>query len=76
MSKKREKNEESHNEMSEAFNANIEINNAFNNQDGDDGQTEGESLAHHYLNNNTPAIDVTAEGERKSDMEKELENHD
>ncbi|KGX87614.1 hypothetical protein [Pontibacillus marinus] len=76
MSKKRKNNEETHNEMSEAFNANIEINKAFNNQDGDDGQTEGESLAHHYLYNNTPAIDVSAKGKRESDMEKELKNHD
>lgn len=76
MSKKRKKNEETHNEMSEAFNANIEINKAFNNQDGDDGQTEGESLAHYYFNENTPAIVVTANDERESDMEQELKNHD
>ena len=76
MSKKRKKQDETHNEMSEAFNANMEINEAFNNDDGDDSQTEGESLAHYYLQNNTPAVDVSATQGRESDMEEELKKHD
>jgi len=76
MSKQPKKDQETHNEMEEAFNANIELNKAFSNEDGDDTQTEGESLAHHYLYSGTPAVDVTAESDRESDMEKELKNHD
>ena len=76
MSKKQKEQEETHNEMSEAFNANIEMNKAFNNEDGDETQQEGESLAHYYLQNNTPAVDVSATQGRESDMEEELKKHD
>lgn len=76
MSKQRKKDQETHNEMAEAFNANMEINEAFSNGDGDDTQTEGESLAHHYLYNGTPAVNISADSNRESNMERELKNHD
>lgn len=72
---KREEHEKG-NEMEEAFNANLEINEAFNNLDGGDAQAEGESLAHHYLHNNTATVDVKAKQKPESDVEKELKRHD
>ncbi|KGP73382.1 hypothetical protein [Pontibacillus yanchengensis] len=68
-------NRESNNKLAGAFNANMKISKAFNEQDKEDGVTEGELLSSYYMKEDIDDVNYSTQRNGKS-VDDQVRNHE